>query len=77
MISNELLNQLQELTQSADLSPAFESAIHNLMVSARKEGYDDGYERGYDDGDDDGYNRGTIDGKNDGINLVRSGILGD
>ena len=77
MISKELLNQLQELTQSADLSPAFESAIHKLMVSARKEGYDDGYEQGYDDGDDDGYNRGTIDGKNDGINMVRSGILGD
>ena len=46
MISNELLNQLQELIQSADLSPAFESAIHDLMVSARKEGYDDGYDDG-------------------------------
>ena len=73
MISNELLNQLQQLTQSIDLLPSVESAIHNLMISARNEGY----EQGYDDGDDDGYNRGTIDGRNYGINMVRSGILGD
>jgi flagellar biosynthesis/type III secretory pathway protein FliH len=73
MLSTELLNQLQELTQSADLSPSFESAIHNLMVSARKGGYDDGYDDGYHEG----YYKGTDDGRNDGINMVRSGILGD
>ena len=50
MISNELLNQLQELTQSADLSPAFESAIHNLMISAREEGYSEGYSEGLEEG---------------------------
>lgn len=43
MISNELLNQLQELTQSANLLPSVESAIHNLMESAREEGYRDGF----------------------------------
>lgn len=46
MISNELLNQLQQLTQSANLTPAVESAIHNLMVSAREEGCSDGLEDG-------------------------------
>ena len=46
MISNGLLNQLQELTQSANLSPAVESAIHNLMEIARSEGYSDGLEEG-------------------------------
>ena len=46
MISNELLNQLQELTQSANLSPSVESAIHNLMLSAREEGYSDGFDEG-------------------------------
>ena len=44
MISNELLNQLQELTQSTNLLPSVESAIHNLMLSAYQEGYSDGYE---------------------------------
>jgi hypothetical protein len=46
MISNELLNQLQELTQSANLTPAVESAIHNLMIGARQEGYSDGVDEG-------------------------------
>ena len=46
MISNELLNQLQELTRSANLTPAVESAIHNLMESAREEGYSDGFDEG-------------------------------
>jgi hypothetical protein len=46
MISNELLNQLQELTQSANLLPSVESAIHNLMESARQEGYSDGFDEG-------------------------------
>ena len=46
MISNELLNQLQELTQSANLLPSVESAIHNLMLSARQEGYSDGFDDG-------------------------------
>jgi len=51
MISNELLNQLQELTQSANLTPAVESSIHNLMVTARKEGYIDGFDDGrYEEG---------------------------
>lgn len=42
-LSNELLNQLQQLTQSADLSPAVESAIHNLMMSAYQEGLELGF----------------------------------
>ena len=46
MISNELLNQLQELTQSANLLPSVESAIHNLMLSAYQEGYSDGFDDG-------------------------------
>jgi hypothetical protein len=46
MISNELLNQLQELTQSVNLLPSVESAIHNLMLSAREEGYSDGFDEG-------------------------------
>ena len=47
MISNELLNQLQELTRSANLTPAVESAIHNLMESARQEGYTAGCYEGF------------------------------
>ena len=51
MISNELLNQLQELTQSANLTPTVKIAIHNLMVTARKEGYSDGFDDGrYEEG---------------------------
>ena len=50
MISNELLNQLQELTQSANLLPSVESAIHNLMLSAREEGWRKGYSDGFDEG---------------------------
>jgi hypothetical protein len=46
MISNELLNQLQELTQSVNLLPSVESAIHNLMLSAYQEGYSDGFDDG-------------------------------
>ena len=46
MISNELLNQLQELTQSANLLPSVESTIHNLMLSAYQEGYSDGFDDG-------------------------------
>ena len=46
MISNELFNQLQELTQSANLLPSVDSAIYNLMVSAREEGYSAGFDAG-------------------------------
>ena len=47
MISNELLDQLQELTRSANLTPAVKSAIHNLMESAREEGYSAGCDEGF------------------------------
>lgn len=50
MISNELLNQLQQLTQLANFTPAVESAIHNLMISAREEGYSEGYSEGLEEG---------------------------
>lgn len=46
MISNELLNKLQELTQSANLTPSVESAIHNLMESAYNDGWCDGHKSG-------------------------------
>jgi hypothetical protein len=46
MISNELLNQLQELAQSANLLPSVESATHNLMLSVYQEGYSDGFDDG-------------------------------
>ena len=46
MISNELLNQLQGLTQSANLTPSVESAIHILMISANREGYSEGFDYG-------------------------------
>ena len=53
MMTDELLNQLQELTQSADLSSAFESAIHDLVVSAYQDGYNKGYEEcSFDMGDE-------------------------
>jgi hypothetical protein len=46
MLSAELLKQLEELTQSANLTPTVESAIQDLMESARSEGYSDGFDDG-------------------------------
>lgn len=49
-MTDELLNQLQELTQSANLTPSVESAIHNLMMSAYREGCSEGYSEGLEEG---------------------------
>jgi hypothetical protein len=45
-MTEELLNQLQELTQSANLTPDVVSVVCNLMESARQEGYSDGVDEG-------------------------------
>jgi hypothetical protein len=45
-MTEELLNQLQELTQSANLTPDVVSVVRNLMESAREEGYSDGFDEG-------------------------------
>jgi hypothetical protein len=45
-MTEELLNQLQELTQSANLTPDVVSVVRNLMESARQEGYSDGVDEG-------------------------------
>jgi hypothetical protein len=45
-MTEELLNQLQELTQSANLTPDVVSVVRNLMESARQEGYSDGVDQG-------------------------------
>ena len=45
-MTEELLNQLQELTQSANLTPDVVSAVLNLMESVREEAYSDGYDNG-------------------------------
>jgi hypothetical protein len=46
MISNGLRNQLQDLTQSSNLTPDVESMILELMESSYSEGYSDGVEEG-------------------------------
>ena len=48
-MTEELLNQLQELTQSANLTPDVVNAIRNLIESARDGGYSDGYDNGCHD----------------------------
>lgn len=45
-MTEELLNQLQELTKSANLTPDVVSVVRNLMESAREEGYSDGFDEG-------------------------------
>jgi hypothetical protein len=45
-MTEELLNQLQELTQSANLTPDVVSVVRNLMESAHEEGYSDGFDEG-------------------------------
>jgi hypothetical protein len=45
-MTEELLNQLQELTQSANLTPDVVSAVLNLMESVREEAYSDGFDEG-------------------------------
>jgi hypothetical protein len=45
-MTEELLNQLQELTQSANLTPDVVSVVRDLMESARQEGYSDGFDEG-------------------------------
>ena len=42
----EILNQLQELTQSANLTPDVVNVIRNLIEDARQEGYSDGVDEG-------------------------------
>ena len=45
-MTEELLNQLQELTRSANLTPDVVSVVRNLMESSYSEGYSDGLEEG-------------------------------
>ena len=50
MLTDDLINKLQELSNSAEFSPAVESAIHNLMLDAYHEGHHNGYVEGFDAG---------------------------